>query len=108
MCPVQSTNLEDEKESSTETPDSTTVHAIEEPPIEVGRHTDDELDLSSIEGDNDTARLTSSISSSRIHEGGRRYLVFDDGRYPIPNDEIKQSREDMKHAMLMIERRGLS
>ncbi|KAG6061489.1 hypothetical protein E4U33_006681 [Claviceps sp. LM78 group G4] len=43
----------------------------------------------------------------RGYERGRRpvatqCLVITDGRYPIPNDETEQSREDMKHAMLMM------
>ncbi|KAK1637609.1 S-adenosyl-L-methionine-dependent methyltransferase [Colletotrichum phormii] len=29
------------------------------------------------------------------------YHSFRDGRYPIPNDDIEQNREDMKHAMVM-------
>ncbi|ELQ39789.1 hypothetical protein OOU_Y34scaffold00484g3 [Pyricularia oryzae Y34] len=34
-------------------------------------------------------------------ENGRRYHMFRQGRYPIPNDEDEQVREDMKHAMLL-------
>lgn len=34
-------------------------------------------------------------------ENGRRYHIFRQGRYPIPNDEDEQVREDMKHAMLL-------
>ncbi|KAL1841916.1 hypothetical protein VTK73DRAFT_3357 [Phialemonium thermophilum] len=34
-------------------------------------------------------------------EHGRRYQAFQNGRYPIPNDEFEQNREDMKHAMML-------
>jgi methylase of polypeptide subunit release factors len=27
--------------------------------------------------------------------------VYRDGKYPIPNDDIEQNREDMKHAMVL-------
>ena len=30
-----------------------------------------------------------------------RYHVYRDGKYPIPNDDIEQNREDMKHAMVL-------
>jgi hypothetical protein len=46
---------------------------------------------------------TSATSSIYAHsyEHGRRYQCFKNGRYPIPNDDTEQSREDMKHAMLL-------
>ncbi|ODA76964.1 hypothetical protein RJ55_07481 [Drechmeria coniospora] len=47
---------------------------------------------------------TASVSSSVYaftYERGRRYHCFKNGRYPIPNDDQEQEREDMKHAMLM-------
>ncbi|KAG6074820.1 hypothetical protein E4U33_002293 [Claviceps sp. LM78 group G4] len=83
-------------------PAATIVHAIEAPSIEVGSRADDDFDLSSeLEDDNSTASLSSSILSAYTYEGGRRYSSFGDGRYPIPNDEMEQNREHMKHAMLM-------
>lgn len=30
-----------------------------------------------------------------------RYHYYRDGKYPIPNDDIEQNREDMKHAMVL-------
>lgn len=30
-----------------------------------------------------------------------RYHYYRDGKYPIPNDDVEQNREDMKHAMFM-------
>ncbi|EFX03220.1 hypothetical protein CMQ_3149 [Grosmannia clavigera kw1407] len=34
-------------------------------------------------------------------ENGRRYHYFRNGKYPIPNDDIEQTRDDMKHALLL-------
>lgn len=45
-----------------------------------------------------------SISSSvyqHHYENGRRYHKYRYGRYPIPNDDREQHREDLKHAMHM-------
>ncbi|KAG5960833.1 hypothetical protein E4U57_008032 [Claviceps arundinis] len=42
------------------------------------------------------------MSSAYTNEYGRRYAVFGDVQYPFPMDEMEQSREDMKHAMLLI------
>lgn len=44
---------------------------------------------------------TSIISSVRdyMYENGRRYHRYREGKYNFPNDEVEQSREDMKHAM---------
>ena len=35
------------------------------------------------------------------YEHGRRYHSYKHGRYPVPNDDQEQYREDMKHAMMM-------
>ncbi|KAH6645254.1 S-adenosyl-L-methionine-dependent methyltransferase [Truncatella angustata] len=52
----------------------------------------------------DSTSIGSSIYSHSFHNG-RRYhkacLPYRHGRYPIPNDEIEQNREDMLHAMMM-------
>lgn len=45
----------------------------------------------------------SSVTSSvyaHCYERGRRYHVYKHGRYPIPNDDTEQGREEMKHVML--------
>ncbi|KAG5974976.1 hypothetical protein E4U55_007915 [Claviceps digitariae] len=82
---------------------SSAMHAVEAPPIEAGSETDDDFDLASeLLGDDTTASLASSIFAAHAYERGRRYQMFGDGRYPIPNDELEQNREDMKHAMLMM------
>ncbi|KAG6135799.1 hypothetical protein E4U38_001681 [Claviceps purpurea] len=91
-----------EEESSTGLGASAAVNAVEAPSIDVGSRTDDDFDLSSLEGDDATASVTSSILSAHTYESGRRYSAFGDGRYPIPNDDMEQSREDMKHTMLMM------
>ncbi|KAG6173304.1 hypothetical protein E4U51_005739 [Claviceps purpurea] len=91
-----------EEESSTDLPASAAVQAVEAPPIAVGSRTDDDYGLSSVEGDDATASLTSSLLSAHTIEYGRRYPVFGDIQYALPIDEMEQSREDMKHAMLMM------
>lgn len=50
-----------------------------------------------------TAASTSIGSSVYAHEyaHGRRYHSYKHGKYPIPNDDFEQNREDMKHAMIM-------
>ncbi|KAK1624304.1 methyltransferase domain-containing protein [Colletotrichum phormii] len=46
---------------------------------------------------------TSMASSVRDYnfENRRRYHKFKEGRYMLPNDDMEQDREDMKHAMLV-------
>lgn len=34
-------------------------------------------------------------------ENKRRYHKYEEGRYMLPNDDIEQDREDMKHAMIV-------
>ncbi|ORY68594.1 S-adenosyl-L-methionine-dependent methyltransferase [Pseudomassariella vexata] len=53
--------------------------------------------------DNDSCASISLSSSIYQHtyDNGRRFHAYKHGRYPIPNDEREQSREDMKHAMMM-------
>ncbi|KAK4189415.1 putative methyltransferase [Podospora australis] len=49
---------------------------------------------------NGSTSVTSSIYA-HTYENGRRYHAYRYGRYPIPNDDLEQNREDMKHAMMM-------
>ncbi|KAL9111622.1 MAG: hypothetical protein Q9227_003895 [Pyrenula ochraceoflavens] len=44
--------------------------------------------------------LSSSVKNY-IHENGRRYHAFREGRYVFPNDDAEQDREDMKHTMVV-------
>lgn len=76
--------------------------ATEAPAIEAASETvgDDEFDAISELFEDDTTSVTSSVYA-HTYERGRRYQSFKNGRYPIPNDDFEQNREDMKHAMLM-------
>ncbi|KAK0721631.1 S-adenosyl-L-methionine-dependent methyltransferase [Lasiosphaeria miniovina] len=54
--------------------------------------------------DASSSNASTSVTSSvyqHAYENGRRYHAYKHGRYPIPNDDLEQSREDMKHAMMM-------
>lgn len=53
----------------------------------------------------DTSSNTSTSISSSVRdfnfENKRRYHKFKEGRYILPNDDLEQAREDMKHAMVV-------
>ncbi|KAI0121216.1 S-adenosyl-L-methionine-dependent methyltransferase [Xylariales sp. AK1849] len=54
--------------------------------------------------DGAVSNASTSINSSiyaHTYENGRRYHSFKHGRYPIPNDDQEQNREDMKHVMML-------
>jgi hypothetical protein len=76
--------------------------ATEAPAIEAASEPggDDEFDATSELFKGGTTSVTSSVYA-HSYERGRRYQSFKNGRYPIPNDDLEQNREDMKHAMLM-------
>jgi hypothetical protein len=61
---------------------------------------DGEFDATSELFEDGTTSVTSRVYA-HTYERGRRYQSFKNGRYPIPNDDLEQDREDMKHAMLM-------
>jgi hypothetical protein len=69
--------------------------------IEVGE-IDDESDVG-YESDLDYGASNSVSPSVRDYafENGRRYHKFREGHYQFPNDEPEQTREDMKHAMIV-------
>ena len=46
--------------------------------------------------------LASTIQRNYVFENNRRYHKFQEGRYLLPNDDVEQSREDMKHYMIML------
>ncbi|CAI4213254.1 unnamed protein product [Parascedosporium putredinis] len=71
------------------------IEAATEPPEE-DEFLEQEYDASSTA----TTSVTSSVYAHTI-EHGRRYRSFKNGRYPVPDDDIEQNREDMKHAMLL-------
>lgn len=45
--------------------------------------------------------VTSSVRE-HVYEGGLRYHAYRAGRYPFPNDDVEQNRDDMKHAMTLM------
>ncbi|KAK5997562.1 Methyltransferase pytC [Cladobotryum mycophilum] len=61
-----------------------------------GFDTTDEADMYS----GASATVRSSIWE-HDYEGGRRYHHYRHGRYPLPNDDIEQEREYMKHVIHM-------
>ncbi|KAI8955049.1 S-adenosyl-L-methionine-dependent methyltransferase [Xylaria longipes] len=72
--------------------------------IEAGGTDEDGEFVPSDYDDESMADSTSSISSNiyqHSYQNGRRYHKFRHGRYPIPNDEYEQNREDMLHAMML-------
>ncbi|KAH8898842.1 S-adenosyl-L-methionine-dependent methyltransferase [Thozetella sp. PMI_491] len=58
----------------------------------------DDLDGASLS--NASTSLRSSVLE-HSYENGRRYHRYRHGRYPIPNDDVEQNRDDMKHAMML-------
>ncbi|KAF4813542.1 Secondary metabolism regulator LAE1 [Colletotrichum tropicale] len=72
-------------------------------PIEAGDagQSEDEFEPQEWESSSSgSASVTSSILQ-HAYANGRRYHYYRDGKYPIPNDDVEQNREDMKHAMVM-------
>jgi hypothetical protein len=68
----------------------------------------DEIEARAADNDDgyesDTESTTTSLASilqQHTYERGLRYHAFQDGKYPFPNDENEQNRDDMKHAMIM-------
>ncbi|KAK2762029.1 methyltransferase domain-containing protein [Colletotrichum kahawae] len=79
---------------------------VQPDPLEAGG-TDDEnefepsvFDEESVSDQTDSTSLKSSVYEHSF-KNGRRYHKFRHGRYPIPNDETEQDREDMLHAMVL-------
>ncbi|KAI0506051.1 S-adenosyl-L-methionine-dependent methyltransferase [Xylaria bambusicola] len=51
-----------------------------------------------------TERISMSLESGigrHLWEGGRRYHVYREGRYSLPNDELEQQREELMHILVM-------
>lgn len=69
---------------------------------EDGEFSASDFDIESILDDqrSDTTSLRSSILE-HSYMNGRRYHRYRHGRYPIPNDEAEQNREDMLHTMMI-------
>lgn len=103
VSPPQSPKLAAAKDDSkSPTPDPTSPSlpgSAIEPAIDDGEEDEFEADELGAR----TIVTTSATSSIYAHtfEHGRRYQFFKNSRYPIPNDDLEQDREDMKHAMLL-------
>lgn len=91
---------EDVAEDISNQPPSTAGSAIE-----AASHLGDDDEFHLIEGYETTNSLASTSATSSIYahtfEHGRRYHFFKNSRYPLPDDDMEQSREDMKHAMML-------
>ncbi|KAI8169875.1 Secondary metabolism regulator LAE1 [Colletotrichum sp. SAR 10_70] len=87
------------------TPGADSATTAGEPPefIEVGDTATPEEASEPEDWDARSSTSTSLASGIQRHAfaNGRRYHAYRDGRYPIPNDETEQNREDMKHAMVL-------
>ncbi|TKW49507.1 hypothetical protein CTA1_1332 [Colletotrichum tanaceti] len=76
-------------------------------PLEAGGTDEDDeftpsvFDEGSIADDQTDSTTLSSSVYEHSFRNGRRYHKFRHGRYPIPNDETEQNREDMLHAMML-------
>jgi SAM-dependent methyltransferase len=69
--------------------------------IEAGGVDDDgEFSATDVDADSDSASLGSSVLDHSF-VNGRRYHRYRHGRYPIPNDEAEQNREDVLHTMML-------
>ncbi|KAK7418946.1 hypothetical protein QQX98_003649 [Neonectria punicea] len=67
---------------------------------EDGEFSASDFDAGSLGDGSDSTSLGSSIYA-HSYENGRRYHRYRHGRYPLPNDEAEQNREDMLHAMML-------
>ena len=90
------------------TPTDWAALAGQTPPLELPQSTiepgdpeeEDEFSLDEVDPFDDTTSITTSVYQ-HTHWNGRRYHKFRHGRYPFPNDDREQSREDMLHAMML-------
>ncbi|KAH6984716.1 S-adenosyl-L-methionine-dependent methyltransferase [Ilyonectria sp. MPI-CAGE-AT-0026] len=67
---------------------------------EDGEFSASEFDAASTSDRTDSTSVSSSIYE-HSYQHGRRYHRYRHGRYPLPNDEAEQNREDMLHAMML-------
>ncbi|KAM0496141.1 hypothetical protein ACHAP8_007707 [Fusarium lateritium] len=71
---------------------------------EDGEFSASDFDADDISFLSSTRSSSTSINSSILehsYQNGRRYHRYRHGRYPLPNDEAEQNREDMLHAMML-------
>ncbi|GAB1319386.1 Helix-turn-helix, Psq [Madurella fahalii] len=72
--------------------------------IEPGDEPPEEDEFLAAGWDATSSKASTSVTSSiyaHTYENGRRYHSYKYGRYPIPNDDLEQNREYMKHAMML-------
>ena len=89
------------EDSINNNPEENTAASI---PIEASNQPPEEDEFLATGWDATSSHASTSVTSSIYHhtyENGRRYHAYKYGRYPIPNDDLEQNREDMKHAMMM-------
>lgn len=101
---LPATPMPDITDDAAVTPPSDLV-AEEDDTIEAAESSVDSDEFEPTEWDDEGAsNASTSINSSiyaHTYENGRRYHSYKNGRYPIPNDDQEQNREDMKHVMML-------
>ena len=84
--------MEADRDNTTTTTDNPIQAATEPIP-------EDELEVVEA-GSTASTSITSSIYKHSF-ENGRRFHSYKHGRYPLPNDDTEQDRENIKHAMML-------
>ncbi|KAH8896810.1 S-adenosyl-L-methionine-dependent methyltransferase [Thozetella sp. PMI_491] len=72
-----------------------------EPTAEDEAAEEDEFEPNDLDAQSTASTSVTSSIFQHHFENGRRYHHYKNGRYPIPNDDTEQNREDMKHALHM-------
>ncbi|KAH7143773.1 S-adenosyl-L-methionine-dependent methyltransferase [Dactylonectria macrodidyma] len=102
--PLQETPEHDDQDQDQPQPEAQQGLLHGDTPIEAGgSDSDDEFSASDLDAETLASESTSLSSSVYEHsfQNGRRYHRYRHGRYPLPNDEAEQNREDMLHAMML-------
>lgn len=73
-----------------------TIEAADEP-VDTSEFDPVEWDASSV----GSRSITASIFAHEYDEDGRRYHRYRHGRYPMPNDQTEQGRENIKHVLML-------
>ncbi|KAJ0386462.1 hypothetical protein COL922a_004362 [Colletotrichum nupharicola] len=73
-----------------------TIEAADEP-VDTSEFDPVEWDASSVS----SRSITASIFAHEYDENGRRYHRYRHGRYPMPNDQTEQGRENIKHVLML-------
>jgi hypothetical protein len=102
--PAQRSDLSPEPTSSSPNPapepDANNANTEGEAVIEADPNVDDGYASASDGSSTASTSISSSIRDYNF-ENRRRYHKFKEGSYFLPNDDIEQEREYMKHAMVM-------